>query len=228
LPDVETQIRALHDEATDLRDWRSMSIRAAMKLKTMTALRMRGRPLADDGSAAEIAEQLEGDAVKELQIEKSCLGVGVHWGEMWMWHPLPQELLRSVVRSVEERRILNPWAVFASLYPASALPRLARRLFAIPASEAEAERTIKIVQAVLGRFSGQMSAKVLIARVRIAMDCYQERQQQRRSGPPIVVRRWRDIRVFLHSSRIGSGRVLEIPVESLAGSGGAASDSESE
>jgi hypothetical protein len=95
---------------------------------------------------------------------------------MWTWNPLPTRLLGSVAESSEKRSILEPWSIFESMYPDSALPELARRLFAILASEAEAERIIQIMRAVLGRFSGQMSNSVLVARVRIAMDCYQRRR----------------------------------------------------
>jgi hypothetical protein len=45
------------------------------------------------------------------------------------------------------------------------LPATAEQLFAIPASDAEDERTIKIIRAVLGKHSCQMSNATLIARV---------------------------------------------------------------
>jgi hypothetical protein len=44
-------------------------------------------------------------------------------------------------------------------------PEIAEQLFAIPASEAQAERTIKIIRAVLGKHSCQISNATLIARV---------------------------------------------------------------
>jgi hypothetical protein len=182
----EALIDALRREAAELRDWKAMTDRASAKLRQLAERRLRGRPLSDTRTAEEIEAARETDAVKELEIARSGHTVGVHF-DLWTWNPLPAALLRSVVASSGPRTrigssILEPWSVFQSMYPDSALPRLARRLFAIPASEAEAERTIKIMRAVLGRFSGQMSNRVLVARVRIAMDCYQRRQASRRTA----------------------------------------------
>jgi hypothetical protein len=62
------------------------------------------------------------------------------------------------------------------------LPAIAAQLFSIPASEAEAEQTIKIIWAVLGKHSCQMSIATLIARVRLAMQCLQNRRAARRDA----------------------------------------------
>jgi hypothetical protein len=74
---------------------------------------------------------------------------------------------------------LEPWtggpSGFARMYPGP-LSDIATRLFAIPASSAEAERTIKIIRAVIGRHSSQMSNQTLIDRVRLVMQCLQERR----------------------------------------------------
>jgi hypothetical protein len=87
-------------------------------------------------------------------------------------------------RQDADQSILKPWGIFRSLYPRSDLPDIVLRLFATPASEAEAERTIKIMRAVIGRFGGQMSMRVLpgllVARVGIAMDCLQRRRNRTR------------------------------------------------
>jgi hypothetical protein len=74
-----------------------------------------------------------------------------------------------------------PRSCFALMYDGSLLA-IAQQLGAIPASEAEAERTIKIIRAVIGKHSSQMSNATLIARVRLAMQCLQRRRDARRAA----------------------------------------------
>jgi hypothetical protein len=61
-------------------------------------------------------------------------------------------------------------------------PAIADQLVSIPASGAEAERTIKIIRAMLGKHSCQMSIAMLIARVRLAMQYLQNRRASRRDA----------------------------------------------
>ena len=92
----------------------------------------------------------------------------------------------SDVAHARERMATEPW--FCGAWPSftrmyhGPLPAIADQLFSIPASEAEAERTIKIIRAVLGKHSCQMSIATLIARVRLAMQCLQNRRAARRDA----------------------------------------------
>jgi hypothetical protein len=62
------------------------------------------------------------------------------------------------------------------------LPAIADQLFCIRAGEAETKRTNKVIRAVLGQHSCQMSIATLIARVRLAMQSLQNCRAARRDA----------------------------------------------
>jgi hypothetical protein len=76
-----------------------------------------------------------------------------------MWHTLRERILNQAM-------VLRGLAVFHADVRRP-LPAIAGQLFSTPASDAE--RAIKIIQAVLGEHSCQMSIATLIAGVLLAM-----------------------------------------------------------
>ena len=109
---------------------------------------------------------------------------------------------------------LEPWTSsphwFAQMY-GGPLPAIAAQLFAIPASEAEAERTIKIIRAVIGKHSSQLSNEMLIARVRLSMQCLQARRAQ------IAARRAALERVEYRPVARPFDRLIAVAIEQLQG-----------